>query len=81
VFKALYNKVKKHLRPCGVDVQFPGSDVVALLSGMTDAKRTERMNDLDLWMRAVTTNAMLLTIPAAADAVLEVLEVEARVSE
>jgi hypothetical protein len=158
--------VKKYLRPCAVEALFPGSNVSSMLTGFTDAGRTERMNELDLWMKgitththtyihthsyihthtyihihthiythtrthihlhthtythththtytytmslsltqllslpltpslpplsplsppplsikAITTNALLLTIPAVADAVLEVLEVEARVSE
>ena len=49
--------------------------------GITDKVRNERMNQLDVWMREILNSALVMTIPEVADAVLEVLEVESRVSD
>ena len=39
------------------------------------------MNQLDTWMREVLTSALIMTIPEVVEGILELFEVEARVSD
>eukprot|EP01032_Pedospumella_encystans_P007580 gene7580-9081_t len=82
VFRNLNNKVSKYIAGTSIDsrVHFP-SKVSTFFMGITDKVRNERMNQLDLWMREILNSALVMTIPEVADAVLEVLEVESRVSD
>ena len=82
VFRNLNNKISKYIAGTSIDsrVHFP-SKVSTFFMGITDKVRNERMNQLDLWMREILNSALVMTIPEVADAVLEVLEVESRVSD
>lgn len=82
VFRNLNNKISKYISGTSIDsrVHFP-SKVTTFFTGITDKVRNERMNQLDAWMREILNSALIMTIPEVADAVLEVLEVESRVSD
>lgn len=82
VFRNLNAKISKYLPSAAIDPRaaFP-SKVTTLFSGITDKVRNDRMNQLDLWMRGVLSSALLMTIPEVVEAIIEVLEIEARVSE
>ena len=82
VFRALNNRIAKYIQGTSIDsrVHFP-SKVSTFFTGITDKVRNDRMNQLDAWMREILNSALIMTIPEVADAVLEVLEVEARVSD
>lgn len=82
VFRNLNAKIAKFLPSSAIDSRaaFP-SKVATFFTGITDKVRNERMGQLDLWMRGVLSSALLMTIPEVVEAVLEVLEVDARVSE
>lgn len=82
VFRALNAKITKHIGGTIFDARcrFP-SKAATLFSGMTDKVRNDRMQQLDAWMREILSSALIMTVPEVVDAILEVLEVEARVSD
>ena len=82
VFRNLNARISKYIAGTSFDhrAHFP-SKVATFFTGMTDRVRNDRMQQLDMWLREVLSSALLMTIPEVAEAVLEVLEVEARVSD
>jgi hypothetical protein len=82
VFRALNSKISRHQSGTQFDAKcrFP-SKVTTLFTGISDKVRNDRMQQLDGWMRELLTSAVIMTIPEVAEAILEVLEVEARVSD
>ena len=82
VFRNLNAKIAKYLQGTSFDSRtaFP-SKVTTFFTGITDKVRNERMNQLDAWMKEILSSALIMTVPEVADGILEVLEVEARVSD
>jgi hypothetical protein len=82
IFRTLNAKISKFLGGTSFDsrTHFP-SKASTFLVGINDKVRNSRMEQLDHWMREILSSALIMTIPEVVEGLLELLEVEARVSD
>jgi hypothetical protein len=82
VFRDLHHKLSRYLPASSFDAdsQFPNM-VITFLTGFSDKVKFERLAQLDRWMVKICSSALIMTVPEVAQALLDFLEVEARVSE